>query len=344
MGRLLSVIVFLVFPVSLLPGQKISVRDNSGENKIDVLIDGMLFTSLRISQEFEKPFLFPVIAPDGTTVTRGYPVEPRSGERVDHPHHTGLWFNHGCVNGLDFWNNSASVPAGEKSKYGHIAVVKTGKISGGKKGIINVESWWMDSSGKTILDENTTWIFSVQNNIRIIDHKTVLSATAGDITFSDSKEGLFAIRVARMLEMPSDEPLIFTDDKGKATEVRVLDNTGVTGQYRSSNGKTGDEVWGTRNKWVILTGKGEKGIESLAIFDFPDNPGYPAYSHARGYGLFSVNNFGRRSYDPRQEPFAFTIPSGKSVTLVHRFCVKSGSGITVSEAENIMEMFYKQYN
>ena len=42
-------------------------------------------------------------------VTRGFPLEPRPGERVDHPHHVGLWFNHGDVNGVDFWNNSESL-------------------------------------------------------------------------------------------------------------------------------------------------------------------------------------------------------------------------------------------
>jgi hypothetical protein len=50
--------------------------------------------------------LYPLIADGGITVTRGYPLEPRPGERVDHPHHAGLWFNYGEVNGFDFWNNS----------------------------------------------------------------------------------------------------------------------------------------------------------------------------------------------------------------------------------------------
>ena len=31
---------------------------------------------------------------DGTTVTRGFPFQTLPGERVDHPHHAGLWFNY----------------------------------------------------------------------------------------------------------------------------------------------------------------------------------------------------------------------------------------------------------
>ena len=30
-------------------------------------------------------------------------IEPKTGERIDHPHHMGHWFNYGDVNGLDFW-------------------------------------------------------------------------------------------------------------------------------------------------------------------------------------------------------------------------------------------------
>ena len=48
-----------------------------------------------------KPCLWPIHAADGSLVTRGFPAAPREGERVDHPHHVGLWFNFGNVNGLE---------------------------------------------------------------------------------------------------------------------------------------------------------------------------------------------------------------------------------------------------
>ena len=64
-----------------------------------------------------------------------------------------------------------------------------------------------------------------------------------------------ATRLARELEHPSDKPEIFTDASGKATPVAQLNNDGVTGKYRSSEGKEGDAVWGTRGRWVNLIGK-----------------------------------------------------------------------------------------
>jgi len=125
--------------------------------------------------------------------------------------------------------------------------------------------------------------------------------------------------------------------------VKATDNTGVTGMYTSSNGLKGDAVWGTRNNWVILTGQKDKTIISMAIFDHPENPGYPAYAHARGYGLFSLNNFGQNSYDPKMEKKTFTLENGQSITLYNRFYLKSGSELTPDEADKIFKKFSKAY-
>ncbi len=324
-------------------GQNVKlVRDDAGR-KVDVFIGDKLFTSYRYPAGLEKPFLFPVYAPNGAVVTRGYPIEPRKGERVDHPHHIGLWFNHGNVNGLDFWNNSSAIPANRKDQYGHIVVQKIAKAKGGKTGVLEVVSEWKDNKGNTVLTENTQYIFKASKTGWMVDHVATLTATNGPVKFTDNKEGMFAIRVDRAFEMPTNEALIFTDDKGNPTTVKATDNTGVTGMYVSSNGKKGDAVWGTRNKWVILSGVKDNVPVSFAIFDHPKNPGYPAYSHARGYGLFSVNNLGQKSYDPKQEEVVYNLAPGQSMKLVHRFYIQSGSELTPEGAEAIFTEFSKSY-
>src|SRR5207247_59942 len=108
------------------------------------------------------------------------------------------------------------------------------------------------------------------------------------VPFTDNKEGLIGMRVARGLEQPSTTPEKFVDDKGRVTAVPLLDNTGVTGKYRSSEGKEGDAVWGTRGRWTMLTGTVDTTPVTLAILDHPRNPGFPTYWHARGYGLFAA--------------------------------------------------------
>ena len=113
--------------------------------------------------------------------------------------------------------------------------------------------------------------------------------------FGDSKEGVLGIRMARGLEQPSNAPDVFTDASGKPATTKAVNNEGVTGNYVGSDGKTGDAVWGTRGPWTMLQGKVEGEEVTLAILDHPQNPGFPTYWHARGYGLFAANNLGQNA-------------------------------------------------
>jgi hypothetical protein len=330
---------------TLMYGQqaKVKITEDKAKQKADIMIDGKLFTSYQYPSNLEKPFLSPIFSPNGSVITRGFPLEARKGERVDHPHHIGLWFNHGNVNGLDFWNNSSAIPAARKDTYGHITVQSVTVKGEGKKGVIEVVSNWDDNKGNTVLTEKTTYTFTGDKNTRTIDHVSVLTAANGLVTITDNKEGMFAIRVDRAFEMPSNESLIFTDDKGNPTTVKATDNTGVTGMYTSSSGLTGDAVWGKRNSWVVLTGTKDNAVTSFGIFDNPKNPGYPAYSHARGYGLFAVNNLGQNSYDPKQEKVVYKLEKGQSMTLYHRFFIQAGSEIKADQAAKIAADFAKEY-
>lgn len=341
--EILALTLLLFIPLHELPGQKVKlVRDDTGQ-KVDVFIGGAFFTSYRFPSGLEKTFLYPVHAPGGAVITRGFPLEPRKGERVDHPHQIGIWFNHGNVNGLDFWNNSSAIPADKKDSYGHIVHQKIVKAKGGRQGVLEVEMNWDDNKGNTLLTERTSFVFSGDGSSFTVDRITTLTAVNGPVTFTDNKEGLFAMRVDRAFEMPSGESVIFTDEKGNPTTVPATDNTGVTGMYTSSEGLTGDAVWGTRNKYVLLSGTKDGSKITFGIFDHPDNQGYPAYAHARGYGLFSVNNLGQNAYDPKQEKKSHSIEKGQSIRFCHRFYVKSGSELTKEEADAIWTGFSKLY-
>ena len=142
-----------------------------------------------------------------------------------------------------------------------------------------------------MLTETTTFVFSADKGERIIDRTTVLSALQ-DLSFEDVKDGFLGLRVAHELELPSAQPKTFTDDKGNVT--KVAEDTTVSGNYLTSEGKQGDSAWGTRAVWCLLYGKKNKDSISIAIIDHPSNPGYPTYWHARGYGLFAANPFGQK--------------------------------------------------
>jgi len=323
--------------------QSAKVTFSKGDHKIDVFIDNKLFTSYLYPENMEKPILWPVFAPNGSVITRGFPLEPRKGERTDHPHQVGLWFNHGNVNGLDFWNNSSAIPAEKKDSYGHIVVKQIVSMQEGPTGILEISANWDDNKGNTLLTERTKYIFSEDRSSRTIDHVSTLTAANGPVTFTDNKEGMFAIRVDRAFEMPSTEPATFTDEKGIPTTVPVTDNTGVTGMYSSSKGLKGDAVWGTTNDWVMLSGTKDGVLTTFGIWDHPKNTGYPSHSHARGYGLFSTNNLGANSYNKDHEKIIVTLQKGESITLRHRFYIRSGEELTPEKANRIFKEFSTLY-
>jgi hypothetical protein len=320
-------------------GYRITVVPNESQRRVDISIDGKPFTSYIHPEDMEKPTLYPLRAATGTLVTRGFPRDPRPGERVDHPHHVGLWFNYGNVNNLDFWNNSYAIKPENKNKMGtvyHRSIVSA--KSGANEGTLEVEADWDNSDKKVLLQEYTKFIFKGGADFRSIDRITTLKAMGEPVVFHDDKEGLLGMRVRRELEMPSTAPATFTDASGRPTTVAQMDNSGVNGNYLDSEGKTGDAVWGTRGRWCMLSGKVGDEPVSIVIFDNPQNPGFPTYWHARGYGLFAANPLGRKAFDPKAEQMDFTLAAGQSVTFRYRVTIYS----RIATPESI-EAAYKNF-
>ena len=340
-------VLFAVVVAFALPGASqtkpsaagVQLVVNEAARRVDVLIDGRQFTSYIWPDSVKKPVLYPLRTARGTIVTRGYPLEPRPGERVDHPHHVGAWFNYGDVNGLDFWNNSEAIKPDQRNKYGTIRHSRIRRVKSGKtEGELEVEMNWLAPDGIPLLREETTFVFHGGTGMRSVDRITKLTALDKRVLLSDNKEGVIGIRVARELEQPSDKPEVFTDASGKATKVPKLDNTGVTGRYRSSEGKTGDEVWGTRGRWTMLSGKIAQEDVTLAILDHPKNPGYPTYWHARGYGLFAANPLGQKVFSDGKQTLNFALDPGQSATFRFRILILS-SAATPDELESQYRRF-----
>ncbi|WP_423227969.1 PmoA family protein [Sabulibacter ruber] len=304
------------------------LTENKQEKRVDVTVEGKPFTSYVYPDVLKKPVLYPIRTARGNFITRGWPMDPRPGERVDHPHHVGLWFNFGDVNGHDFWNNSNDTGS-HKGPFGTIRHTRVNKMTNGDaKAELEVSSEWQKPDGTALIKEDTKYVFCGEGDTRIIDRITTLTALKEDVLFKDNKEGVIAIRLARELEHPSTKPEVFTDASGKATPVPVMNNEGVTGNYRSSEGKNGDDVWGTRGKWVNLTGVVGNEPVSVVLMDNPQNIGFPTYWHARGYGLFAANPFGQKVMSDGKEELNYKLPAGKSVTFRHRVVIQSGSSLT----------------
>lgn len=334
------ILIQLSFFTNMYAQDAVTFVKKDSEQKVDVLVGGKYFTSYTYTDNIEKPVLFPLQTASGVLVSRGFPISPRPNERTDHPHHIGLWFNYGDVNGLDFWNNSYAIPDSAKYKYGSIKHQQVVTTSNGRsQGKLAVAANWVDSKGKVLLKEQTTFIFSGDATHRIIDRISTLTAQQEKVNMKDNKEGMLGMRVTRELEIPADKPEIFTDAQGIPTKVAVLNNNGVTGNFLTSEGKTGNDAWGTRGKWCLMYGKKSNHDVSVAIIDHPGNPGYPTYWHARGYGLFAANSLGQEALSGGKVKLNYSIEPGKSATFRYRVVITNDATPSARELDKMAADF-----
>ncbi len=322
-------LILIMSSSTMLFGQKmkkesIELKVNEAEKKVDVMVGGDLFTRYMYPDNIMKPVLWPVMSPEGNMLTRSYPLINKEGDRTDHPHHVGVWLNYGDVNGYDFWNNSEAIPAERKDGYGTIFHQSVEKAKGGKgKATLETNSLWKAPDNTTLLEEETTFKFSAMEGMRIIDRTTNLTAAVDKVDFTDNKEGMFAIRVSRELELPTDKPTELVDSHGVKTRVEKMDNTYVKGDYRSSEGIEGGDVWGTRGRWMKLSSEINGEPVSLVIIDHPSNVGYPTYWHARDYGLFAANTLGQKALSGGENELNFSLEKGETATFNYRLVVAS---------------------
>ena len=308
-------------------------------SKIDVVVNDVYFTSLIYSDTLKKPSLYPIVMPSGTMITRGYPINPKPFERTDHPHHIGLWFNFGDVNGIDFWNNSSARPADRRMDYGTVLLDSILLIDDAK-GELKTLSSWVNYDGEVLLTEEATYIFGGKNNdYRFIERVSRLTATQ-KVTLTGNKEGLIALRVDGAFEEPSDKPTNRVDADGNASgEPFVYD--GAYGLYRNEQGATGEaEVWGKRTPWVALRADRGDDVTTIVILDHAENPNYPGWPHARGYGLFSMNNLAGDAMDKSSDPIEIILTPGEGISFKHK--VLFGGDLSDEEINSMMDDFNRQ--
>lgn len=300
--RTWRIILACGFLLSSVSWAQVHFKESPG--RVEVEIDGKPFTTLYHGEGSPKPYLHPLRAASGTIVTRGYPMEDIRGEQRDHPHHRGLWFTHGEVNGLDFWANeqSAGRPRG--------GLVDTVNVHTGPGGLISGTFLWKTPGGLPILREERTMRFHAGSPNRLVDFDVKFTALAEEVHFGDTKEGTFAIRLATPLE----------EQHARAQGVPR------TGKITAANGKTGEKnLWGKRSPWLDYSGSIEGEKLGVAIFDHPSNPKHPTYWHVRSYGLFAANIFGEHHfYSDAKRDGSITLKSGQSLRFQYRVVIHPG--------------------
>jgi hypothetical protein len=335
---LLAASFFFAASAFAAPSKGVQVVADEANRRVDITIDGQPFTSYIWPTTLKKPVLYPLITDEGVTVTRGYPLSLRPGERVDHPHHAGLWFNYENANGFDFWNNSDAIKPEARAKMGtilHTKIVST--KSGRNRGELVVESVWVTGDNQQLLTQSTHYIFARRPHARVIDLDITLTAL-DRVVFKDAKDGLLGLRVANWLESPTEKGGVYLDSSGRPTKVDAANNSSSTGVYLTSEGVQGDAAWGTRGRWCTLTGHTGSHTVAIALLDHPGNPGYPTTWHARGYGLFALNPLGPSIFNPKLPALNLTLEKDQTATFRYRVILFSHA-VTAEEMNREADAF-----
>lgn len=281
--------VYALLPASETAG--VALR-REGDN-ISVLVDGKPLTDY-LPNSGPKPYYFPVIGPTGTPITRAYPMQKIAGEDFDHPHQRSFWFTHGKVNGIDFWSEVK----------GHGSIKETARktvAAGPAVGVIRTTDDWIGPDGKKVCDDERVVRFYQTTTNRVIDFEITLKATAGPLTFGDTKEGMFGLRVASTMDV----------------------NRKKGGKITNAEGLNDDAAWGKASPWVDYIGPVEGQTVGIAILNHPDSFRFPTTWHVRTYGLFAANPFGWHDFG-RKESGEYTVPSGKSIHFGYRVILHKG--------------------
>lgn len=296
-----AVLLTAVAPSLALADPKVTVSEEP--DGATVYVDGEVFTRY-LKRSGTRPVLWPLNGPTGVPVTRQYPVGGRGpDEEVDHVHHRSVWFGYEGVNGCDFWHEpqpgvTRHYPTGSVA---HREFVRLD--SDDKTAVIGTRNDWLNPSGQPVAHDERTLEFGASKDVRWIDFRIKMWSPEGPLEIGDTKEGLFALRVASTLRVDAKQG----------------------GKIINSRGQTNGATWGQPAEWVDYHGPVDGEVTGIAIFSDPKSKyGVPLW-HVRPYGLHAANPFGKAPYTGRvEDKGGVTIPADESLRLRYRIYLHRG--------------------
>ncbi len=333
------------------------------DQRVKVSVDGELFAQF-IPDFNHTPVIWPILSGKGVLMTRSYPMvseefafhegdtDPKwqnllsncryvsIAEEIDHPHQRSIWFDHGEVNGEDFWSitnhtqvNSTLISAEKIDEYS--VVLKTKNL------------WNETVSGDCYCEDIRTITFGIlpESSYRYIDYDIDLTAVADEVLFGDTKEGSFGVRIPGSMDVNA-----------------LARNPHWGGTIVNSEGLEGDSAWGKPASWVNYSGpvfphltdeelqcaqNGEfvptMTEAGILLMNHPSSFRYPSRYHVRGYGLFAVNPFALDGFGIMGEGSgALTLKKGEKLSFRYRVLFYDGK-ITAKDADQLFDQYSRTH-
>jgi hypothetical protein len=288
-------------------------------------VKDILGLDLRSAQDSSKPIFWPVHAPGGQPLTRGWPMDKKvpEGGSSDHIHQKSLWFCHGDVvpegielkqkikgvEGVDFWS--------EAPGHGKIVCTEAKEYLEAKnpaRWMYKTHNEWRTADDTKILDEDRAIHVYDLGKARLIVLLIDLHASVAPLTFGDTKEGSLGVRI---------NDVIRAGKFGK-------------GKIENALGKVGEkECWGHVADWCDYSGPIDGKTVGLAVLADPKNA-HPTYWHVRDYGLMAANPFGRKKaafHDGAADKALVRLAKGEHLELRYGVLLHDGDATTGQVAD-----------
>ncbi|MHC4879585.1 MAG: DUF6807 domain-containing protein [Planctomycetota bacterium] len=251
----------LAFMISPLQAEEPSLTFHKADDRI-VILNGKHAVSEYVFADaaVPRPYLINIKTLDGIQVTRNHPVHP--GDDQDHPHHTGIFFTFGDLNGIDFWHL--------KGRVVHERFDVEPRTSKGTVG------------------------FAIENRYESLDGNTVFATERAVLTARRTDDGIL-YNFHNLITPKNDTLRVGSKEEGGlavrvATPIALTSNVG--GRMTDADGRSGGKaIWGQQTDWVDYSGTING--RHVGVLIVPHKRNFArCWWHARDYGLLAGNPFG----------------------------------------------------
>ncbi len=264
----------------------------------EVRIQQRVFTTYHYGAQWARPFLYPVLGPGDTPLTRAWPIRTDvAGEERDHPHHKSIWVAYGECGRVDNWSEE---PGHGTQRHRRFIALQSGPVFGRVAAVID---WCYPGGRKQFREVRDMTFYALTGGGRLVDVQITFRMTEKTVTFRDTKEGgLLSVRVATPMDAA----------KGGRIE-------------NAFGGVNEAETWGKPAPWCDYSGEVDGRRVGIAVFDHEANPRFPTRWHVRDYGLMTANCFALSHYAPgARQRGDMTFPKGGRATWRYRVYVHAG--------------------